>query len=449
MNLPKLIGDRLVGELLVGTDLTAQVKHHYQQLYPYQGYKPRVLIDSHHPQTCLAQFLAACWAGCRVFLADSRWGDREWQQVSNLVRPNLVWAGVELPTYPLDPPETHPPAIMLPTGGTSGQIRFVCHTWSSLSTAAQALAAHLEITEINSICILPLHHVSGLMQLVRALMSGGKLQLVTELWRILDLPPQGYCLSLVPTQLQKLLKDDRTYPWLRQLQAVFLGGAPAWPALLAQARQAKIPLAPTYGMTETAAQVATLRPAEFLAGVDSCGSPLPHVQVQIVDQTGQLVGDGTIGTIKIKATSLGTGYYPATPLADDTGFYQTDDLGWLDAQGHLHVAGRRSQTIITGGEKVLAQEVEQAILATGLVQEVAVFGVSDRYWGQVVTAVYVGPEPAILKVGLTGKIAKFKIPRRWVAVPQLPRNAQGKLLYHQLPALVEEAASLQACVPLD
>ncbi|KGF73938.1 hypothetical protein DO97_06265 [Neosynechococcus sphagnicola sy1] len=160
----------------------------------------------------------------------------------------------------------------------------------------------------------------------------------------------GFFLSLVPTQLQRLLGHPEGGGWLSRFRTVFLGGAPPWPELLTQARASGIPLALTYGMTETAAQIATLRPQAFLQGQSHCGSVLPHAHVRICDPTGQPLPLNQPGTIDIQAPSLALGYYPDAPGSGFHGDgFQTDDQGWLDGDGCLHILGRNSSKIITGG----------------------------------------------------------------------------------------------------
>ena len=217
--------------------------------------------------------------------------------------------------------------------------------------------------------------------------------------------------------------------WLSRFHTVLLGGAPAWPQLLEAARRHRIRLAPTYGMTETASQISTLKPDDFLAGNNSSGQVLPHAIITIRSPQGEKLGDNQTGIITISAQSLALGYYPE--LFGDSEQFQLDDLGFLDKTHYLHIVGRSSDKIITGGENVFPAEVESAILATDLVTDVCVIGLPDRHWGQVVTAVY-SPrnsqvEPADLQTAIQEKLSKFKQPKYWVAVENLPRNHQGKV----------------------
>lgn len=224
-------------------------------------------------------------------------------------------------------------------------------------------------------------------------------------------------ISLVPTQLERLLRREPAVEWLRQFRVIFLGGGPGSSPLLEQAAARRLPLSLGYGMTETAAMVTALRAEEFLAGGRSCGPAMPHARVEI----------GSDGTIVIGGDSLFRGYHPHWR---DCGDFETDDRGRLDAQQHLHVAGRRDAVIITGGEKVDPAEVEAALRGTGEFAEVVVLGVPDPEWGQVVAAVY--PEsarPRLDKVAelISRLLAPAKRPKRFIPLVDWPANPQGKV----------------------
>lgn len=420
----------------------------------------RVILRQQDPLSFLSHFAAACLAQTHVYLANPQWTDREWQAVLAQVQPDAIatdtapTAGFTwLSASPLAacclPLASAEPLIMIPTGGSSGQIRFTMHRWAGLVAAVTGLQAHFASAEIASICVLPLYHVSGLMQFVRSFISGGTLVIQTFASLATGGDPpitlRSAFLSLVPTQLQRLLATTPAMPsWLTQLRAIFVGGGPTWPDLLSAAQDRRLPIALTYGMTETAAQVATLHPQDFWAGNRSVGRPLPHVQIVIRDDQGNPLPVDGIGTIAIQTPSLTLGYYPQPwPTIDE---FLTDDRGYLDPQGYLHIVGRNSQKIITGGENVFPSEVAAALRQTRLVQDVCVVGLPDPVWGQAVTAVYVPAHnrvtPAQLKQAIALELCAFKHPKRWLAVDHLPRNPQGKLNYHAVQHLAQAAQPL-------
>ena len=249
--------------------------------------------------------------------------------------------------------------------------------------------------------------------------------------------PQNFFLSFVPTQLQKLLYQPQTISWLSQFKTILLGGAPAWSTLLEEARSYQLPIAPTYGMTETASQIVTLKPEDFLKGNLGSGRALPHTQITIQSETGKPLKRGETGKITIQTDSLMLGYYPNF-LKQKA--YQPDDLGFFDSQGYLQIIGRDSNKIITGGENVFPAEIEAAIMDTKLVKDVCVLGVCDRTWGQIVAAVYVPQNSTVsdqqLIASLEEKISKFKRPKSWISLKELPRNHQGKINHLQLRQVI-------------
>lgn len=425
--------------------------------------KPTVLLSESEPLAFLAGFVAASAAECPVFLGNPHWVDAEWQQVFSMVQPCCVWGrisqGVSVPSvlpnhftpnhFAPNPSifSAQPGWIMIPTGGSSGQVRFAIHTWKTLLAAVSGFKQYFHLEQINSYCVLPLYHVSGLMQFMRSFTSGGKLITLPfktiepgsgtepgkDAAEIQELLLSDFFLSLVPTQLQRLFQSPQSTRWLAKFRAVLLGGAPAWSDLLATAKQQKIRLAPTYGMTETAAQIATLKPEDFLCGKTGCGQRLPHAEITICDRAGRSLPPHQIGTVTVQASSIALGYYPE-PLHPAA--FQTDDLGYLDADGYLYIVGRSSHKVITGGENVFPAEVETAIRSTQLVSDVCVFGLPDADWGEVVMAAYVPSSPdvtiAMLQTALESHLSKFKRPKHWIPLTQIPRNAQGKVNYEQL-----------------
>jgi o-succinylbenzoate---CoA ligase len=413
-----LFGDRLKAGWLVNCDAKVAMDLASQKLAYFSQTQPDfIAIATLDPLEFVAELIAGLRLGLPIFLCNPQWGTIEWGQFADLTA-NVDW-------------ELHRDRMMIPTGGSSGKIKFAIHDWETLSTSVWGFQEFYEVSEINSLCTLPLYHVSGLMQLWRSLLTNGKLLLadfhhlcedsISDDLRLAE-AISNYFISLVPTQLSKLL--DRQPLWLSQFKTILLGGAPPSLELLVAARTAKIPLALTYGMTETAAQITSLKPTEFLVGNNSCGRVLPHAKIQLrsIDSDG-------VGSIAIAAKSLTLGYFPHLDISN---YFEPDDLGHIDDRGYLTIIGRNTDKIITGGENVYPIEVVNAILATGLVEDVWVFGTPDRYWGQIVTAIYVPKDLNLsidlLKGSIAGKIGKYKIPKSWIQVKEIPRNYLGKVL---------------------
>ncbi|WP_017655476.1 2-succinylbenzoate--CoA ligase [Fortiea contorta] len=394
---------------------------------------PKIILAEREPTRFLASFIAACAANCPVFLCNPDWGIQEWQQVLNLVKPDIILGTINAKLPIDDSPSPIPQTIMIPTGGSSGQIKFAIHTWETLMASVQGFTTYFQLQEVNSFCVLPFYHVSGLMQFMRSFTTDGKLAIspfkTLESGQIPNLEPQEFFLSLVPTQLQRLFQKPELIQWLSEFKTVLLGGAPAWDELLDKARFYRIQLAPTYGMTETASQIATLKPDDFLSGIISAGQILPHAQVTIRNQQGEILPANQIGNVIIQAQSLNLGYYPKN--TEKQNYFSVDDLGFLDDKSHLHIVGRSSNKIISGGENIYPQEIESAIRATQMVTDVCVIGIPDQHWGQVLTAIYVPDHgktsPSEISDLLKQQLSKFKIPKYWIPQPNLPYNPQGKI----------------------
>ncbi|MTJ50878.1 2-succinylbenzoate--CoA ligase [Dolichospermum sp. UHCC 0259] len=398
---------------------------------------PKIIIAEKSPVRFLASFIAACAAKCPVFLCNPDWSSDEWEQVFNLIQPDIV-LGIDYnffksPITNHQLPITN--SIMIPTGGSSGKIKFAIHTWQTLTASVQGFTEYFQINSVNSFCILPLYHVSGLMQFMRSFTTGGKLVItsskILESSQIPNINPHDFFISLVPTQLQKIYQNPELTQWLSQFSTVLLGGAPPWNELLEKARFHQIRLAPTYGMTETASQIATLKPDQFLQGKFNSGKVLPHVKISI---------DNPPGNINIQTQSLALGYYPQ--IWENRNNFVVDDIGFLDHQGYLHIIGRDSDKIITGGENVYPIEIEAAIRKTQMVIDVCVIGVPDKHWGQALTAIYIPSHQNIshlqIQTQLKNQLSKFKIPKHWISLPNLPRNNQGKINRQQLQKIAED-----------
>lgn len=375
-----------------------------------------VVVCEREPERFLSRFGEAVAAGGRVFLADPAWGQQERAQFAALTA------------------EPAPPVsdgwLCIPTGGSSGRLKLARHDEQTIAAAVLGFSEHFGKGPINAVGLLPLHHVSGLMAWMRCVLTGGT-YLPWDGRRLLAgerplLGPGNWFLSLVPTQLARLLDDAAAVTWLRGFCAVFVGGGPVWPALVDAGAALRLPLAFSYGMTETAAMVAALRPAEFLEGARGCGRPLPHAEV-IIDPE---------GVIEVSGVSLFRGYYPATLSGRG---WRTEDLGRWDDTGSLQVLGRRDGFIISGGEKIDPLEVEGVLRKSGAFTDVAVIGVPDPEWGEAVVACYpAGVSPDLLHVQATvaSDLAPYKQPKRYVPVRDWPRNEQGKLNRATLRAVV-------------
>jgi len=249
----------------------------------------------------------------------------------------------------------------------------------------------------------------------------------------------GWVLSLVPTQLHRLLgAGESALVWLHQFRTIFLGGAATWPALAEAAANARLPVALSYGMTETAAMIAAQTPADFASGQRNSGRAMPHARIEIISTAARakanaLVREGETGLVRISGESVFRGYFAAKDenAARQGTVFQTEDLAFWDKHGGLNIVGRRDAVIITCGKKVFPSEVETSLRASGIFADVAVIGVPDAEWGHCVVACY--PVRAGVRVdkeriaSALQSLAAYKWPKRYVPIADWPRNLQGKL----------------------
>ncbi|HUG13008.1 MAG TPA: AMP-binding protein [Opitutaceae bacterium] len=394
----------------------------------------RVWVADSEPVRFFAAAFTALARGDHVFLANHRWSATDWEAALEIAQPEVFFShdGSERHLRPPgDGPLFGDGRMMIATGGTSGRMRFAIHTADSLFAAADALRVHFGTRVVSSVCVLPVHHIGGVQQVVRAIASGG--EVLCADWKSVEggaFPEVGpnWTISLVPAQLHRLVNSAPARRWLREFRAVMVGGGPAGTHLLASARDAQIPVSVVYGSTETAALVAALKPAEFLAGARNCGHALPHAVIRIADlDTGLECSAGEPGRIIIKSASLYEGYWPRP---EHILVLATEDIGVLDDLGRLTVIGRADAVINSGGEKIHPAEVEAAIRATGQLQDVVVAGAPDPEWGETVAALYPSaaePDIAALESALRASLGSIKLPRLWVPIADWPVNDAGKV----------------------
>ncbi len=333
------------------------------------------------------------------------------------------------PAAPIEPDVDDIHSVVF-TSGTSGTPKGVLLTWGNLEASAAASALHLDHGEADRwLGVLPLHHVGGWMILVRSARQGSTVVLEPgfDPGRAASLLREGAVtlLSLVATMLHRLLDEDPG-PY-RGVRAVLLGGGPAAPGLLEAASTAGLPVLPSYGMTETCSQVATLPLDEGMTPRRRARA-LSGVELRIVDDAGRTLPAGEVGTIAVRGPMLSPGYLGA-PRRRPGDWYLSGDVGLLDSDGYLRVVGRADDVIISGGENVDPAEVEAVLLAHPAVQEAAVFGTPHDDWGEAVSALLVAPGAGAeeLEGYVRARLTGYKVPRRWAFTSALPRDALGKV----------------------
>jgi len=316
-------------------------------------------------------------------------------------------------------------ALVMHTSGTTRAPRPIELTLGNVQASALGAAGALGHDPAERwLCPLPVSHVAGLMILLRCAIHGTT--------ALIDPPPfdaaataariagDGVTLvSLVPTQLARLLDAGLARP--QALRGAILGGGPADPALLRRAAAAGVPVAQTYGLTETCSMATTSEPGR----PETAGRPLPGVDVELAPD-GEILLTGPV-------------IAPAALAAD--GRLHTGDLGVLGPDG-LRIVGRKADTIVTGGENVAPAEVEAALLEHPAVAEAGVYARPDPEWGEAVVARVVlrdgggdDTTPAALREHVARRLVGYKVPKAVeLSTEPLPRTASGKLLRRALPA---------------
>jgi O-succinylbenzoic acid--CoA ligase len=303
-------------------------------------------------------------------------------------------------------------ATVMHTSGTTSAPKPVELTYGNWQANAlgSAVMLGLDLQE-RWLCVMPLAHVGGLSILLRStiyattVVAHGRFDTDAVLEELMNPDRRITLVSLVPTMLARLLDAGLSRP--PTLRWALLGGGPIPAPLLARAEEAGVPVAPTYGMTEACSQIATF------------GFPLPGVELRTV-----------AGELWVRGPVVAPG-----ALAED-GWLHTGDLADLGAGGRLVIVGRKSETIVTGGENVAPAEVEAVLLEHPAVSDVGVFGREDPEWGEAVVARVVlrdgGVSAEELRQWCGSRLARFKVPKAVEFANELPRTASGKLLRRHL-----------------
>ncbi len=245
---------------------------------------------------------------------------------------------------------------------------------------------------------------------------------------------------LVPTMINMLtlFPDLKNYD-LTSLKHLGYGGSPMAPELVRRTRQGlpNVKLVQVYGLSEAGFLTGLLDHEHTEDKLTSCGRPCLGIDVRVVDPTGKEVETGQTGELLARGANIMRRYWnrpEETKLAFRNGFFRTGDIGYQDAKGYFYILDRLKDMIVTGGENVYSGEVEAVIYTHPAVREVAVFGIPDPKWGELVMA------DVVLKPGKTlsadeliafcrRSLANYKVPRRVeVSDSELPKSGSGKIL---------------------
>jgi len=348
--------------------------------------------------------------------------------------------------------------ILMYTAGTTGLPKGVPlqHKSFTVYMLENVQPVDPDIEETN-LLTMPLYHVAGIQAMLAATYGGRAIAIMrqfdTDEWLETVQKEKANRAMLVPTMLKRIVdhQDFKKYD-LSSLRVITYGAAPMPFEVIKKA----IELFPgvnfinAFGQTETASTITTLGPADhIIEGTEeekekklrrltsSIGRPMPDVEIKIVGEDGSKMPPGEVGEIVAKGPRVMGGYWKdaektAKTLTKD-GWLRTGDMGYMDEDGYIFLAGRGDDLIIRGGENISPEEVENAIYTHPAVDEVAVIGVPDPEWGQEVMAVLVlkkGAKATAEEISehCREKLASFKRPTYVEFIDELPRTSTGKIL---------------------
>ncbi len=352
-------------------------------------------------------------------------------------------------------------AALLYTSGTTSLPKGVKLTHGALTGYIMGANDAADGSDLGRMILAaPLYHIAGLTSMLNALYSGRitvvMRQFEADEWlRLVDAHEVTHAF-LVPTMLARVLESEKLADAsLASLEALTYGAAPMPPAVIRRAIERfpdDVAFSGAYGQTETTSTVAVLGPddhklddEEKLARLSSVGQVLDDVEVRIVDPMGQVLGPGEVGEVQLRTYRAMDGYWGSDEKTrvtiDEEGWVHTGDLGFLDDDNYLFLAGRSGDMIIRGGENVAPEEVEAVLYEHDDVLDAAVVGISDETWGErVVAAIVLRPGGSLDAVDEHARqhLAGFKRPDAFHVTDDLPRTSTGKLLRRHLVPILED-----------
>ena len=315
-------------------------------------------------------------------------------------------------------------AVCIETSGSSGTPKIVPLTFPNISASVTASRVRLgNGPDDRWLACLPLSHIGGLSVIFRSLEAGGSVVIApfdSSGGVIEHLNPTIG--SMVPTMVHRLASNNMDA--IASIGLVLVGGASLARSLAERCVDAGVQLVPTYGLTEAGSQVATAVPGSSALMPSCVGRPLDTMDVSIVGNNGESVSVGATGLIAVDGPSVFGGY-----LADEVryGRFVTNDRGWIDSDGMLHVEGRTDDVMVSGGENVSLRYVADFIGSLNGVDDVCIVGIDDDDWGAIIGAMVVGSLPlgsfdTMVRRGLK----PHERPKRWLKRSVISTLANGK-----------------------
>ena len=324
-------------------------------------------------------------------------------------------------------------ACLLYTSGTTGKPKGVMIPrrqlfWNGYNTAINWGLRDDDVSPVFT----PMYHAGGLAAFLIPIFSAGGTIVIhksfnpAEVWRTIE--AEGCTVVLGVPTIWKLLLDAPEFAGakLDRVRWFISGGAPLPQYLIDAYQQRGIVFKQGYGMTEVGVNCFTMTVDDSYRKPGSIGRPMMFTEVRLVNM------DGEVGEMEIRGPHLSKGYWnndAATREAyGEDGWFRTGDLARRDEDGFFYIAGRRKEMFISGGVNVYPAEIEAELVSHAAVADAAVLPVADDTWGEVGVAFVVGGvEAEELEAYLLTRLARYKLPRRYVFVEALPRTPYGKV----------------------
>jgi acyl-CoA synthetase (AMP-forming)/AMP-acid ligase II len=326
------------------------------------------------------------------------------------------------------------------TSGTTGLPKGVVHTHETISWAGLSWVTTMGMRYQDRMLMpLPMFHVAALTGVIAITIGGGT---------IISMP------DFDPLTVWALIKEERVTTggsvpailnFMRQVpdfetfesehfRSFITGAAPMPKALIEIYKEKNMQVVQGYALTETGGGGTFLLPEYALKKIGSAGAAAMFCEVSVRDEEGNISNRGT-GEVVIKAPFVMKEYWnrpEATEEAFDKGWFRTGDIAEIDDGGFVFIKDRIKDMIISGGENIYPAEVENVIIAHPAVNEVAVIGLPDEKWGEIVCAIVVGDEAQTSEEDIINhcgeKLSRYKLPKKVIFIDVIPRNPAGKVL---------------------
>ncbi|MET9214082.1 MULTISPECIES: class I adenylate-forming enzyme family protein [unclassified Nocardia] len=349
-------------------------------------------------------------------------------------------------------------AVVLFTSGTTSTPKAVELTHNNLVSYITGTVdfASAAPRDAALVCVPP-YHIAGVGAAMSHLYAGRKVVYLPTFdaaaWVAAVRRESVTTATVVPTMLARIVAElERTGATLPSLRTLAYGGSKVALPLLRTALR----LLPAtgfvnaYGLTETSSTIAVLGPDDHRAALaaddpalarrlGSVGTPVPGIELQIRDENGTVLPAGATGELYVRGAQVSGRYTGIGSVLDANGWFPTRDVAVLDSDGFLYIGGRSDDTIIRGGENIAPAEIEDVLVEHPQVREVAVIGIDDVQWGQIIVAVVVpggdhAPDPEELRGFARAGLRGSRTPDRVVFRDSLPATPTGKILRRDLVA---------------